>query len=270
MKKVIPFILALTMIFALCACSSNNDNAGQGLSNEEMLEGLWLCTDRINHGVVWSFFFSTDNYVFSEWFDLDDNQDCDCLKYLIDCTNREGSSSAIEEFYGYEYEEYYNIEELYQDSKVDKYELNDGEIRDITSNGSNYIAAYFDSTDVSFVIPRDDDDGYDDYTFEKYDYNFDDTFRWFVGNWTADGYYKHSSNGEPEVDVVKRAYYFGENFEYNTDSGSRYGWSYSDGILKMYNTNGEFCYDVVRLSEHYFVAFGADVHQEVSIIFSKA
>lgn len=87
MKKIIAFILALTMIFVLCACGDNTDTKspdeqsaeftekqdesntpvdesdGQGLSDKEMLTGLWLCTDNISDGEVDCYFFSADGYL---------------------------------------------------------------------------------------------------------------------------------------------------------------------------------------------------------------
>ena len=152
MKKIIAFILALTMIFALCACGDNTDtkspdeqsteltekqdessipvgeNDGQGQSGEEMLTGLWLCMDDIDYEYGDCVFFSSDGYTYWEDYDLTEEDDFDCLNNIIECIRNDCTSNAIEDYCAYKYEENCGAEEMYQAAllAVGKYNIKNG------------------------------------------------------------------------------------------------------------------------------------------------
>lgn len=275
MRKIIVFILALSMVFALSACKINvnpsssdeqnigvtdnqaessvpaDENDNQNLSDNEMLAGLWVCTDDINDGIVEFAIFSTDGYVYTPYYYLDSEGEFDEIIHFINFMQNDKTSRAIEEYCEYTYEEHYSIEDLYQDEEVGKYNAKNGEVTVIYSCGDEETL-YFDPT--ALVLATDDN-----CTLEKIDYSLDDSFRYFVGNWNYEQteLYSYYYTGYVQDHYDNGLLFFGEDFRANESDGDTGGWGYNDGILEI----GSSHYNVIKLSQKSFIIYAEYKHE---------
>ena len=280
MKKTIAFILALTMILALCACGSGeqsksgtekrdeyndpptDESEGQDVSDKEILAGLWTGIpdtdgdfDQINF-----LFFSTDGYIYFKYYSTEEAY-LDCAKHFVDCVMNDSSSSSIEKIYEFDNQYYQgscSIQELYEDNEssefIFKYDVKDGMVIITDSRGNNLPCEYcinsVDSTyGLTFTI--DNNTKY----FEKCDSDLDDTYRYFTGNW----------NVERNELVVDRygactmhddsfAVSFTEDYRANDTDGNTYTWNYANGIMEI---DGEEL-GVIKLSQSVFIMYFRD------------
>lgn len=300
MKKIIAFILALTMIFALCACGSSvepsvsdsqsteptdsteteeiqteNDNTSdeeiekQEFDYAEQLAGLWLCTDHVNSDKTVDFMFLTDDgYILRRSFDVSTNEFF-LLSNFITLIGDSPSSENIAYYFSLEgivstIEEAFTSE-LYG---VNKYEINNDEMVITYPDGETEVldCSYYPIISMEeFAISSSDEEVY----YSRYNWHMEDSYRYFVGNWI----YEQIEWSEDKYGIVDTkefhdsgSLFFGENFRVNESNGNIGGWGYNDGILEIDGSH----YDVIILSHNKFILYdeydsGSSIHYEFSV-----
>lgn len=301
MKKIIAFILALTMIFVLCACGDNTDakspdeqntdtaekqdessnsvdegdvipvdeNDGQGLSDEEMLAGVWLNVDHVNYDKMIDFMYLTsDGYALRYSFDLT-TKDFFHLANYITLIGDSTSSDCLVEYYSAEGIAF-TIDEVFSSEyyDVNKYEIKNDEMIITYPNGEKETIGLNYNPIVSMteiVITESAGDS----RYIRHDNHMEDSYRYFVGNWN----YEQTEWSEDKYGIVDTkefhdsgSLFFGENFRVNESNGNTGGWGYNDGILEIDGSH----YDVIILSHNKFILYdeydsGSSIHYEFSV-----